>query len=443
MGSKIAQIVYENFKKLSLKIVPDGNSTKFKGKNGVGKSTAIDGIWNAITGQDIPKQPIQIGKMNSFIELEIKNDDGSSYFVKRTFTEASTTLTVTTKDGARYGSPQKFLDDKLGSISFDPFDFINKQPKDQKAWMMKFLNLDLTEFETKKKDANAKIDLAKKELNTLNSSLSATPAVPELYRTKKEITEVTGRLNKANEIVKDNKEIDNKIKNIRTSIDGDFMGFTKGINSQIIDDETSIKTKKEQIERLKQEIKDLEAGIESKKEKIKTSEAEITELEKQKQPDPDIKAINDEISTIESHNNNVAQHEKREKLIKDIEEANKKLQKAKDDYKKIESDRIDAIKKANMPVEGLDFSEDGLLFNGLNFSTEQLSHSEIIKIGIQISIAVNPNLRIIRIKDASLLDDETFEIVKKMADESDYQLFTEHVTNDSELVFEFEQKNDD
>jgi hypothetical protein len=50
-----------------------------------------------------------------------------------------------------------------------------------------------------------------------------------------------------------------------------------------------------------------------------------------------------------------------------------------------------------------------------------------------IAMASNPELRVIRIKDASLLDEDNFAIVKEMAQEKDYQVWMEIVGGNGEM----------
>jgi hypothetical protein len=80
---------------------------------------------------------------------------------------------------------------------------------------------------------------------------------------------------------------------------------------------------------------------------------------------------------------------------------------------------------AKMPVDGLAFGEDCLLYNRIPLA--QVSDSEKIKIGIAIAMKLNPTLRVIRITDGSLLDSDTMEDINKMVDAEGYQLWIEKV----------------
>ena len=69
----------------------------------------------------------------------------------------------------------------------------------------------------------------------------------------------------------------------------------------------------------------------------------------------------------------------------------------------------------------------------------QISKAKLIEIGLKISMALNPKLRIMRIKDGSLFDSEMLEIVRNACKRNDYQLLLEKVTDDSEIGFVLEE----
>ena len=87
--------------------------------------------------------------------------------------------------------------------------------------------------------------------------------------------------------------------------------------------------------------------------------------------------------------------------------------------------KTDALAQASFPVAGLSFDESGVLFNGLPLS--DASDSEKIRVAIGIAMALNSEIRIIRIADGSLLDSNTLALISEMAKDKDYQLWIETV----------------
>jgi hypothetical protein len=101
-----------------------------------------------------------------------------------------------------------------------------------------------------------------------------------------------------------------------------------------------------------------------------------------------------------------------------------------------------------MPVEGLTFDATGLFYRGVPL--EQASDGEKLMVSLGISMALNPTLRVLSIKDGSLLDEKNKSIIrktlaeKKIEDGEGYQLWYESVGTDGKagiLIEEGEVKN--
>ena len=72
----------------------------------------------------------------------------------------------------------------------------------------------------------------------------------------------------------------------------------------------------------------------------------------------------------------------------------------------------------------------GVTYNGVPFS--QASSAEQIRVSVAMAMAMNPKLRVLRIKDGSLLDDDAMDMLKKLAVKEDFQVWVERVGNGSE-----------
>ncbi|MCK5138430.1 MAG: hypothetical protein KAQ85_01180, partial [Thermodesulfovibrionia bacterium] len=99
-------------------------------------------------------------------------------------------------------------------------------------------------------------------------------------------------------------------------------------------------------------------------------------------------------------------------------------------------ERNKAISEAKIPVKGLEIKEGSLVLNGNPFS--QASTAERIEVASSLSVMSNKDIKIINIKDASLLDAEVLKRVSDVANKNDCQIFLEIVNNNEnvELVFE-------
>ena len=71
-------------------------------------------------------------------------------------------------------------------------------------------------------------------------------------------------------------------------------------------------------------------------------------------------------------------------------------------------------------------NEDGtVLFDGVPLS--QASRAQQIRTSVAIGIAMNPKLKVLLIRDGSLLDEENMQLVVDMAKQHDAQIWIERV----------------
>jgi hypothetical protein len=92
---------------------------------------------------------------------------------------------------------------------------------------------------------------------------------------------------------------------------------------------------------------------------------------------------------------------------------------------KREVEKREAIAAAKFPVDGISFGDNEVLLNGVPFV--QASDAERLCCSIALAMAMNPKLRIIRVRDGSLLDDDSMKLLARMAEEKDYQVWIERV----------------
>ena len=103
----------------------------------------------------------------------------------------------------------------------------------------------------------------------------------------------------------------------------------------------------------------------------------------------------------------------------------------------IEQTKIDQIAQAQMPISGLSFDDTGVLFEEIPFV--QLSSSQQLKVSIAMAMAMNPEIRVIRITDGSLLDTTNMAIIHQMAEDNDFQIWIEQVDESGEVGIYIEE----
>lgn len=101
-----------------------------------------------------------------------------------------------------------------------------------------------------------------------------------------------------------------------------------------------------------------------------------------------------------------------------------------------DKEKADAIARAALPIPGLGIGDGIVLFNALPF--RQASDAERLRVSIAIAMASHPKLRIIRVRDGSLLDADAMTLLETMAIDNDYQVWIERVDGSGKVGFVLE-----
>lgn len=399
-GMRIVKLTAENYKRLkAIEITPDSNTVVISGKNGAGKTSALDAIWAALSGGDAGKkikQPVRKGEEKAKIELDL-----GDILVTRTWTsDDKTYLTVENKDGAKYPSPQSILDALVGRLTFDPLEFAGLKAKEQVAALLEVVKLDIDP---------AKIDEQRKEIFDARTDIN------------RDVIRLEGMLKSSEVPAKDAPTVEISLTSVMLELDAakelkrQRDSFKERL-AQAVNHKDNLITR---IEALREELVQETENIE----KIKKDALKINV--------PDIDLLQRKLQSVEE-GNVVA---RRTKAYRETEEGLKELtdmtQAYTDRLKEIDKQKSDAIKDAKMPVDGLSFDEEGLTFNGVPFA--QASSAEQLRISTAMAMAANPKLKVIRITDGSLLDSDSMKIIEKLADDQDYQVWIEVVDDTGQV----------
>ncbi|MBY0260239.1 hypothetical protein, partial [Methylobacterium sp.] len=143
-------------------------------------------------------------------------------------------------------------------------------------------------------------------------------------------------------------------------------------------------------------------------------------------PEPiDTLDLRERIAEAGRTNTAVAQREQRVRIEAQVQAAETEAAALTKAIEQRANEKREAIAKAHLPVPGIGFGEDEILLNEVPF--DQASSAEQLRTSVAIAIAANPKLRVIRIQDGSLLDEDAMRILAEMAETSDYQVWIERV----------------
>jgi hypothetical protein len=320
-------------------------------------------------------RPIRDGESTARVVVEL--DD---LRVERKWTKSGSTLTVGPKNGtAKLNSPQAVLDRLIGALAFDPLAFAQA---DDKAQVERLIDI----VGREKFDALAEERKAAYENRTdINREIRRLRAEIESDSDAKHVEPVD--MVALVEEARGARE--------RQRLEQRWEYLTSEINRLA-------------IERAEIEKEGLRLPKTRPLEEIETALGEADHTNREAQRWVDLQAASEALARAEEVS---AKHTA---LIESVDEQKAKL-----------------IAEASLPIDGLGFDEDGVIYNGVPF--RQASAAERLKVSVAMAMAMNPDLRVICIRDASLLDDDSKIALVEMAKAHDYQIWYEVVGNPGEM----------
>lgn len=409
---KIIKLKSENVKRLkAIEIDPKSNFMVIGGKNGEGKTSAIDSISLALGGgNELPAVPIRKGEKKGGVLLELDGEEGT-LIVSKTLTEKGAYLKVTSADD-KISSPQKLLDSLVGKLTFDPLAFITMESEKRVATMREVLGVDLSDLVKKHQETYEERRLVNREVQRLKQHYDSLPEFPRAAGERVDVSKVLAEQKH-------------------------YIGLVESYNEKRRD----INSLTVALENIEEENRDLEDKLEEIRETIETNKAKLIEGHKELET---LKAA------LNGEDEAVAKLEAAEKTIENAEKvnteitANETAERAKKEYleKKVESEKltgyleqynaekIERLANAKEVVKGLEMTDDSVLLNGVPF--EQASQAEQLKASVEMGIAANPTIKILLIRNGSLLDDDNLALLAEIAAERDYQIWLERVGDGDE-----------
>lgn len=406
---KIIELKSENIKRIkAIEIIPKDNMVIISGKNGAGKSSVLDSIWFALEGKaSLRDTPIPIRKGEKRAEVRLVVGD---FIVTRHWTDNDKSyLKVTNKEGLPYNSPQELLDSFIGKLTFDPLEFAGMKEKEQSELLLEVAGVNLDEIDEQISVAREGRRLQGQRVKLLEGQREViTPEiVPEKLVNTSELNRELEKTMECNQIIA-YAELDRE--GSKTVI--------SGLKEEIEDLENKINNVKTEIERHKNIIKSKDIYLKQNK----TIE---------------IGPIRNKIEGAEEANEIFRANERNKLADQKLSETQKIYDIYTKDIQALLADKESTLKSAKMPISGLGISDTSVTYNDIPFS--QLSLSEQLRVSLAIAMALNPKLKVIRITDGSLLDDNSMEVIKRLADKRDYQIWLEKVDSSGKIGFYIEE----
>jgi DNA repair exonuclease SbcCD ATPase subunit len=428
---KIERINITNFKGARrVDVIADPTCNEIAGKNEQGKSSTLDAIMAAIAGPKYIKSstPLTHGASKGAIELDL-----GDLLLKRTFNEKNQDrggrLKVTATDGTKWG--QREVDALFGTFTFDPLKFSRMRPADQVTALQQLAG---QEFVDQLAQLDGKLEGMKSRRPELKRDLQRYGAIPNLKPVEPIDPATT-------------------IERIR-----EHEAFDRELRNRQRDHEQA----SHELEQAGQHVLNQQGLIAELEEKLAHARLRLTKLEEDErlmainvqetrnlcaalpEPEGDLDQLRDELARSTEINSAAAAWREAERKRDAKRQIERELSDLERDIERTREERVQLQRSAQLPVDGLTWGPDGIALNGVEFS--ELADSRKLRLSATIGMSVSPNLRIMFIRDGSLLDDDSFAEMVELCREHSYQLWIETVGEGHENALIIEEgvlDNDD
>lgn len=407
---KIVKLIAENVKRLqAIEITPDGSLVIIGGQNGAGKTSVLDAIEMALGGAGaIPPEPIHRGKRKARVVADL-----GDLVVERTFTPKGSALVVRDKDGVEQRSPQALLDSLCSKIAFDPIEFSREDPPKQSATLRKLVGLDFAKLDAERKKAFDERTIINREAKALDARVAALPApaagLPDREQT---VAELLAELDRRQAVIVENNR---------------QRGAIDKLEDEVAEIDQKGRQLEETITRLEAELAAARSALEGLvgQRSAKAKQLEQTRVALAELVDPDLHEVRTQIGLVEETNRKVRAAAERRALEQKLQELGRVSDELTEHIEDIDHAKKKQLTEAAFPVPGLGFDEAGVTLNGIPL--EQASAAEKLRVSVAMGIALNPKLKVLLIRDGSLLDDQSLKLVAELAGAAGAQVWLERV----------------
>ena len=423
---KIVRLTASNVMRLKagIEIVPKDPTVTVSGKNKQGKSAVLNCILFALGGKSaLPAVPVRKGAAAADVHLDL-----DELVIDWRCTAAGTvSLLVRLKSGGQLKSPQTTLD-TLWNKMCDPVKFIrlSESPegcRKQAEILRQIVNLDFTALDTERKSLYDERQDKGRELKNYQGQLTGLvfhADAPGAEVTSQSLLDELQGANSHNENIR---EQEAKV----TAIEKEMAQDTK------------------RIDEITSEIEELERQLESKRTSRTVREKNYQTLSDQLRDQTsrvaclhavDVDPIKTKLSGIDSVNKQVRENANRRSVEQKIRDAQARIDVLSNQIDEVDEEKRTKLANAPFPIPGLAFDDTGILLDGVPFN--QGSQAEQLVAATAIALALKPRIRVVLLRDASLLDVETRKRVAELAEREGAQVWEEVVesTDDSAIVIE-------
>ena len=412
-GLTVLQLLVENVRGAKrVTVTPRGTGTvKIKGNNGAGKSSILDAIQYALGGKAAqPQKPIRNGETAAQVVADL-----GKFRVRRTWTSKGSYLTVErpTTDGALLPvpSPQAFLDELCGQgIGFDPLAFTQKKPAEQVQTLLDMLSLpeDPRDLDAKRKELYDQRTLVNRQVKQAEAAVANAPHYPDAPAQGVSMADLLAE------------------HNARTQVKA--QNDAKRTHHERLCQSLSAKTS--QVGYLRMQLIEAEAELAEAQMYVEESAQSIEAL-----VDPDPDELAGKLREMEAINAKVRANQQHARLVESAAVCQEQSAKLTAALEGIDRRKTEILTQAAFPVHGLSIAEDGRGGYVVTYHEVPLadcSSSEQLRVSMALAMALNPKVKVILVREGSLLDQDSLATVEQWATENGCQCWLEMVGTEPE-----------
>lgn len=402
-----------NFMRISyaeFEVTGDG-LLKITGKNAQGKTSFLRAIEGALGGAKLlPDEPIAEGSDTAEVTIDL-----GDLTVRRTFKrtengEWNTYLYVTGKDGGKYN--QSALDRFMGKIGFDPLAFATMKGDKQTELIQQLvpLDIDLHDWQMQRYQIEESTKTSRAEVTRQTKALEVIPYHPDAPPTKVDSAAIIEQMNQQQRQRQHIAEQERQFNTAKSARDHTRIRI-EDAEAKIAELQKTLET----YQRTATEQDDL----------LKRLETELEEMRSAGPDDAALVSLQNELLTAEATNEKVRQNDQYESAQGDLAQAKQSLTAAEEKLQAHDKVKADALAAAKLPVDGLSFDDKQVFYQGR--SLEDCSTAEQITVSVGIGMALNPKLRLLLIRQGSLLDIQHQQLIAQLAEEHGFKVLMETV----------------
>lgn len=489
MSYRIAEYYAENFKRLKLvQIEPKGRVVKITGRNGQGKTSVLDVIPFVLGGKKYsPDAPVRKGAKHMKCSLVVKGEEAS---FTATRTQAGFTLEMA-KGCKAWATPQAMLDSIFDELSFDPLEFIRlgdtPQGRRQQVEMVRkavkvdldfdALNLASQQDAAARRDVNVQI----RELEGQLAGITVQEGLPEelidVAAIEKALAEVNARNRNLAVVIEQRKalekalaeaqehaarnaaivndypakimELGEALEKVRAEVSwlvpvmemcdawsGHYQDVSEAavLQAQI---RSTFRAGQDFADRLEEKEKASELALDTAQSVLEAARAQHPGLETtleaaraalEAAPRAEVEDtawLLEDLKHSQGINREIERKQRRDELKAKRNELERESTRLRDQMDEREEQKRRALAEAKLPVAGMAVTEADVLVDGVPLN--QLGEAEQIKVCVQLILARDPKLRLVRIPHGEALDDQAWAELEKMAEEMDFYIWAAKV----------------